>query len=80
MVLTVTTDDDYKYKVEERTFTKVNPEEQLWEIRFQDNEKYFVLLNTSIGKVLTAHEDMLKIKGMSTSLYHVHFLTFSACF
>ena len=55
MVLNITQKDNYKYKVEERTFTKANAEEQLWEKRFQDNEKYFVLLNTSIGKVLTAH-------------------------
>ena len=68
MVLTITTEDDYKYKVENRTFTKVNPEEHLWEIRFQENEKYFVLLNPFIGKVLTAQEDMLKIKGMYASL------------
>ena len=65
MVLTITTEDDYKYKVENRTFTKVNPEEQLWEIRFQENEKYFVLHNPFSGKVLSAHEDMLKIKGMT---------------
>ena len=64
MVLTITTEDNYKYKVEERTFTKANAEEQLWE-KFQDNEKYFVLFNPSIGKVLTAHEDMLEIKGMT---------------
>ena len=74
MVLTITTEDDYTYKVENRTFTKVNPEEQLWEIRFQDNEKYFVLLNTSIGKVLTAHEDVLKIKGMTYKYIHKHML------
>ena len=63
MVLTITTEDNYKFKVENKTFTKVNPEEHLWEKRFQENEKYFVLLNPFIGKVLTAHEDMLKIKG-----------------
>ena len=44
MVLTITTEDNYKYKVEERTFTKANAEEQLWE-KFQDNEKYFVFGN-----------------------------------
>ena len=65
MVLTITTEDDYKYKVENRTFTKVNPEEHLWEKRFQENEKYFVLHNPFSGKVLSAHEDMLKIKGMT---------------
>ena len=62
MVLTITTEDNYKYKVD---FTNVNPEEHLWEKRFQENEKYFVLLNPFIGKVLTAHGDMLKIKGMT---------------
>jgi hypothetical protein len=78
MVLTITTKDKYKYQVKESIFT--NTSEQLWEIRFQENEKYFVLLNPSIGKVLTAHEDMLKIKGMYASLYNAHFLTFPACF
>ena len=63
MVLTITTEDDYKYKVEESAFT--NTSEQLWEIRFQENEKYFVLHNPFSGKVLSAHEDMLKIKGMT---------------
>ena len=62
MVLTITTKDKYKYQVKESIFT--NTSEQLWEKRFQENEKYFVLLNPSIGKVLTAHDDMLKIKGM----------------
>jgi hypothetical protein len=80
MVLTITTEDNYKYKVEERTFTKAKAEEQLWEKSFQDNEKYFVLLNPSIGKVLTVHEDMLEIKGMYANLYNVHFLNFPACF
>ena len=61
MVLTITTKDNYTYQVEQSTFT--NTSEQLWEKRFQENEKYFVLLNPFIGKVLTAHEDMLKIKG-----------------
>ena len=63
MVLTITTEDNYNFTVEERTFSKVKPEEHLWEKRFQENEKYFVLLNPFIGKVLTAHEDKLKIKG-----------------
>ena len=79
-MLTITTEDNYKYKVEEKTFTKANAGEQLWEKRFQDNEKYFVLFNSSIRKVLTAHEDMLEIKGMYASLYNVHFLIFPACF
>ena len=62
-VLSITTKDKYKYEVkEENTFT--NTEEQLWEKRFQENEKYFILLNP-IGKVLTAHGDMLEIKSMT---------------
>ena len=64
MVLTITTEDNYKYKVEEEN-TFNNIDEQLWEKRFQENEKYFVLLNPSIGKVLTTNGDMLKIKGMT---------------
>ena len=64
MVLTITTEDNYKYKVEEEN-TFNNLDEQLWEKRFQENEKYFVLLNPSIGKVLTTNGDMLKIKGMT---------------
>ena len=41
MVLNITTEDNYKYKVDESAFT--NTSEQLWEIRFQENEKYWTI-------------------------------------
>ena len=74
MVLTITTEDNYKYKVEEEN-TFNNLDQQLWEKKFQDNEKYFVLFNPSIGKVLTAHGDMLKIKGMYACIINTYLLT-----